>query len=196
MCRVEKVWRSEEKKKLISLPSVKKNTRQGACLSSEKKKHSANLILCRVFFWHSANPFFAECFFFSPDKPVFLPSVFRTALSKTLVCRVPEGLHLANPLHSVNWLFPVVHLHLAAPLLQMQSPECRRWHVHNVLCIILIMIFSVYIAKKNDRKIHHFTGQPACCAWSCCTCTRFFPSTIVRWKMNEFTKRKAVDNGL
>ena len=65
-------------------------------------------------FWHSAKQLFAECFFDTRQTPslpsvffytrqthslssfFFWPSVFRAALGKELVLRVPEGIYSAN----------------------------------------------------------------------------------------------------
>ena len=41
---------------------------------------------------------FSECFFPRLSCAIILPSIFFAALDKELVCRVPDGLHSANPL--------------------------------------------------------------------------------------------------
>ena len=98
MWTVEKVSRSEEKKKLIYLSSAKKILGKIISLLSAKEKHSANLFLCRVpltdtrqtpngqhtpwrmFTWR----FFAECLCFAECFFSNLPSGVFSALGKDI----------------------------------------------------------------------------------------------------------------
>ena len=118
MWSVEKVSRLEEGKNLF--------------LCRVLKKHSTNDILCRVFFFALGKPpslpsvFFTRQTCFLPSV-IILPSVFRTALGKELVCRVPEGLHSANPL------------------------TLGKLNVSGSECFLFIHIFSVKIIKYIEE---------------------------------------------
>ena len=65
-------------------------------------------VCCRVFFLSLLSVFFSTRQRVCLPSAIILPIVFFTALSKELVCWVPDRMHSQTFLHSANLLFPVV----------------------------------------------------------------------------------------